>query len=433
MSRLRTGASILRYAMQDGYVPEDRRFNLPMDDERPDEEKRKRLDTPAGRRKSLRLLRPAELKARPDPPSLIKGLLYQGQFSTVFGPPNVGKTFVVLDMGLHVATGRDWRGRKCKRGLVVYVALEGVGGIRKRFEAWCLYHGIACEEIPIVFGEGALNLREDKKALATLVADALAEAKHYDVRLAMIIIDTLARAMSGGDENTPGDMGALIAGADEIRTHTGAHVCLVHHVGKDAARGPRGHSSLEGALDTMIAIGEKEGHKFATVTKQKDGEVDGRWSFALERVALDRRDEDGEAITSAIAVPISRHVEMEDETLTPRQRLALIALRRVILERFESDLRGDEEHGSKRSAITVADWQAELRNTGWPPPSERGRRSPRTNGGQSQQQAEKRDGQTADNSRTNESFEREFRRLRQSLVEKGLIAIEGDFVSLTKS
>lgn len=428
MRRLRTGASILRYAVRDGYVPEDRRHEIEMDDERPDQDGR----AGPSKRGGLRLLRPSDLKARPDPPSLVKGLLFQGQFSTLFGPPNVGKTFVALDIALHVATGRDWRGRTSKHGLVVYVALEGVGGIRKRFEAWCLHHDLSPEDIPIVFGEGALNLREDKRALATLVSDALAEAKHYEMPLVMIVIDTLARAMSGGDENSPADMGALIRGADEIRMQTGAHLCLVHHVGKDASRGPRGHSSLEGASDTMISIAEKDHRKFATVTKQKDGEVEGSWSFALERVTLNRKDDDGEVITSAVAVPPSVPFDFQDENLNSRQEQALAVLRQLILERFEADLREDAVGASNRGGISIAHWNAELRNSGWPPPSDRGRRPMRTSDGQLRQGENERGGQAADNSRTNESFERECRRMRQALVRKGIIAIDGDFVSLAK-
>ncbi len=48
---------------------------------------------------------------------LVKGLLDQGALSVLYGPSNVGKTFVALDLALHVATGLPWSGMgtaKCR-------------------------------------------------------------------------------------------------------------------------------------------------------------------------------------------------------------------------------------------------------------------------------------------------------------------------------
>ena len=45
----------------------------------------------------------------------------------------------------------------------------------------------------------------------------------------LIIFDTLARCMVGGDENSPLDMGRAVAAADRVRVETGAAVLLVHH------------------------------------------------------------------------------------------------------------------------------------------------------------------------------------------------------------
>lgn len=80
--------------------------------------------------------------------------------------------------------------------------------------------------------------------------------------------------------------------------------------------------------------GKRENRKYATVTKQKDGEVEGFWRFTLERVALDRKDDDGEVVTSAVAVPGLDAIEFEDASITPRQHLALY-LKRLTLERFD--------------------------------------------------------------------------------------------------
>jgi hypothetical protein len=77
-------------------------------------------------------------------------------------------------------------------------------------------------------------------------------AARYPIRL--VVVDTLSRAMAGGNENAPDDMSAFIRNIDRIRQETGAHVLIVHHCGKDAAKGARGHSCLRAATDTKIEL-----------------------------------------------------------------------------------------------------------------------------------------------------------------------------------
>jgi hypothetical protein len=116
-----------------------------------------------------------------------------------------------------------------------------------------------------------------------------------------VIIDTLARAMAGGDENKGTDMTLAVAAMDAIRAATGAHVALVHHCGKDEARGARGHSSLRAAVDTEIELSRNDGEGISTVrvTKQRDLPPGDPMPFSLRAVELgtNRR---GRPITSCI-------------------------------------------------------------------------------------------------------------------------------------
>jgi hypothetical protein len=63
---------------------------------------------------------------------LIKGLMPSRGLCTVFGEPGCGKSFLTLDMVLHIAAGREYAGRKTKQARVVYIAAEGQGGFRNR-------------------------------------------------------------------------------------------------------------------------------------------------------------------------------------------------------------------------------------------------------------------------------------------------------------
>jgi hypothetical protein len=59
-----------------------------------------------------------------------------------------------------------------------------------------------------------------------------------------LILDTLSRALAGGDENSSVDMGRLIARCDAVREMLGCTLEYVHHSGKDKSRGARGWSGL---------------------------------------------------------------------------------------------------------------------------------------------------------------------------------------------
>src|SRR5690606_31290231 len=115
--------------------------------------------------------------------------------------------------------------------------------------------------------------------------------------------DTLAQAGGGIDENSSEGMGQMIEIFQELQRNLGGVVNVVHHTGKDASRGMRGHSSLRGALDFAIECRRVDGaDKYRAqlvLDKVKDGE-DGRViDFSMERVFLGQ-DEDGDDVTSLV-------------------------------------------------------------------------------------------------------------------------------------
>ena len=73
--------------------------------------------------------------------ALVKGVLHPGETCMIYGDSTAGKTFVGIDLGWHIALGRDWHGRRAKRAPVLYCALEGVEGFKKRMLAAGKEHG----------------------------------------------------------------------------------------------------------------------------------------------------------------------------------------------------------------------------------------------------------------------------------------------------
>lgn len=228
---------------------------------------------------------------------IVKGLIGPNTLVAVIGASGSGKTFFSTDLAMHIAASKPWRGKPVRGGLVIYAALEGAMSAENRFCA-ARDKGDFPAGVPLCMTPEPINLRkaEDVLELATF---AKRMAGEHGVDPAAIFIDTVNRAIAGGDENSSEDMGALVKGADTLRDATGAAVILVHHTGKDEGRGARGHSSLKAALDTEIEVSDGEQGHIATITKQRDLPIGDRLGFTLEVVELGV-DEEGDPVTTCI-------------------------------------------------------------------------------------------------------------------------------------
>lgn len=222
-------------------------------------------------------------------PPLIKGLIDQGTMSVLYGDSNVGKTFVAMDMAYHISTGRPYAGMRTEHALVVYVASEGGRGAKRRLAA--LRDKFGPERSAPLFKllPSAVDLRRPDIDLNPFIADLKAIGRP----IGLIVIDTLSRALAGGDENSSVDMGALVKHFDAVRSATSSHLMIVHHTGKDRAKGARGHTLLRAATDTEIEVAEG----VISVTKQRD--LDKAWTAAFElEVRRVGADADGDPVTS---------------------------------------------------------------------------------------------------------------------------------------
>lgn len=264
---------------------------------------------------SFPIVRADEISGIHEAADFVEGLLTEGGASVVYGASNVGKSFWILDLAAHVAAGNSWRyDVEVDQGAVVYVALEGCAGIRNRMEAMKA-NGRLPDGAPLFLCFSPVSLLE--KGHAGMLAESVKQAASLsNLPCKLVVIDTMARAMAGGNENAGEDMGAAVASIDAVRAATGAHVAVVHHTGKNEAMGARGHSSLRAAVDTEIEVFRPENEKISTVrvTKQRDLEPRDPMPFQLQQVTLgtNRR---GKAITSCV-------VKHEDEMMASAPKTA---------------------------------------------------------------------------------------------------------------
>jgi hypothetical protein len=230
---------------------------------------------------------------------LIKRLLPAIGQAVVYGHPNCGKSFLAMDMGFHVALGRDWHGRRTKAGLVIYVGAEGLAGLRNRVVAFRRENDV--DDMPFSLVPTPIDMQAPDADVKRVIATIEQEAAHYDLPIAMVVLDTLSKTFGAGKENTD-DMAIYVSNCGRVAAQFECCVLVVHHRPKDAeSEEPRGHSSLKGGVDTVILV-EAGSTKSARVTKQRDGELGETMLFKLKSVGLGN-DEDGEIVTSCVVQP----------------------------------------------------------------------------------------------------------------------------------
>jgi hypothetical protein len=237
---------------------------------------------------------------------LIKHWLQADALIMVHGPSGAGKTFLVIDWCMRIATGTsDWIDSRVKPGGVVYLAGEGYTGLSQRLQAWAVHNGTTEKNEDMVMSRSGCDL-DSPEGLANVIR----QIRGSGIKPSIIVVDTLHRFMRG-DENTAKDAGAMIANCDALKQEFGCSVLLVHHTGNaaEAQHRARGSSAWRGALDVEIGVQPPpaelgaDGGIVVSLLKMRDADPVPPVCVKLQRIDLPGRvDEDGEQVTSAVLV-----------------------------------------------------------------------------------------------------------------------------------
>lgn len=244
----------------------------------------------------------------------IKGVIPKADLIVLYGASGSGKSFVALDMAAAIAQGVPWQGHRVNKANAVIIAAEGAGGVGKRIRAYCKRHGINEADFDI----GVINVPPDvikdvdiaelAKALKAVAAD-------------IFVIDTFAQVTPGKNENSSEDMGRALGNIRTLTQVTGATALIVHHAGKDAARGARGWSGIRAAADAELEVSANDSGRLLKITKMKDGDDNLAWGFHLNVIDLGV-DFDGDPETSCVVeyVPAPQRKNKSDGPTGARQR-----------------------------------------------------------------------------------------------------------------
>jgi KaiC/GvpD/RAD55 family RecA-like ATPase len=248
------------------------------------------------------------------PNELVEGLITIGSTVVVYGDSNSGKTFWALSVAAAISMGTTCYGRKTDPGLVVYLASESPTSIRSRVQAIKKHYSDNLENLVIV--QAPVNFYQgdgDANDVIELVRK-IEEIKGQAVRL--IIPDTLARISAGANENSGEDMGPVMSRFDVVAAATRACIMIIHHNGKDAAKGSRGWSGIRAHIDTEIEVTEKDGVRSVTVTKQRELPSKGEAIYFKLHVIEMGTTKFGKPATTCVAIP-----DDESQEQTPHKPL----------------------------------------------------------------------------------------------------------------
>ena len=276
---------------------------------------------PAKPERRYKLLGADELRNLPPLAWRVRGVLPAVGLAALYGPSASGKSFLAFDLAASIAEGRRWFDCRVEAAPVVYAALEGEAGFKLRAQAWEVSRGRALPDgLRMMLQPFKLTDPLDVADLAAVVPAG-----------AVVVLDTLNRAAPTADENSSRDMGEILEAAKLLQMLTGGLVVLVHHTGKNAAAGLRGHSSLFAAMDAAIEVSREGERREWKVAKSKDG-MDGEacpFKLAVEVLGIEPT---GESITSCV---VERDTAAQDVRTVKlpqggNQRVVLDALRDLL-------------------------------------------------------------------------------------------------------
>jgi hypothetical protein len=122
----------------------------------------------------LEIIKFCDAESRLEGRPLVKGILEHEQTSMMVGPTGCGKTFLALDLGLHIAAGLEWFGRKVDKGAVVYLATEAGRGIVNRIAAFKMAHRLGDDDLPFAAVTSPIDLCHDSGDVDRII-DAISE------------------------------------------------------------------------------------------------------------------------------------------------------------------------------------------------------------------------------------------------------------------
>lgn len=279
---------------------------------------------------------------------LVDDLITMPAIIGVYGTTGHGKSFVVVDMACHIASGKAYNGYSVKQGGVLYVAAEDSGGIERRIAAWIKTN-------PAHPLNESLQLIAEPCLLPSQTQDLIdCIASVPDLRL--VVLDTLNLTMEGNENDTT-DMTAYMRAAKAIsQSYPDLCVLIVHHAGKSGQDFARGSVAFKANLDVEFCVRMDAGIVTISNTKIKNATEAKPLAFSFSSVKLDNwTKESGEHIESAVLVATDAPVSNRVLKVTGTNQQRAITVLMALTQYQQNNLTYAGYEGSE--GVLYADWE----------------------------------------------------------------------------
>ncbi len=209
---------------------------------------------------------------------IANGLIPQGVFTVIIGPPFVGKSTTVRNGSVAILTDQTWLGRETKKVPVIYATFEGSkASIRDHFTLMDLpreapllvYRGPKLDR-PFAWLESRINMMKERTGCETGVA----------------FVDTLLKFIPPVKDGSYETMSPALQPILDLAEATGWAIVGIHHSGKGRtfSKGEEslGSQAITGAADQIISIGWKD-EKVWFYTMSRDGEQSDLTEIVFDR------------------------------------------------------------------------------------------------------------------------------------------------------
>jgi 5S rRNA maturation endonuclease (ribonuclease M5) len=276
---------------------------------------------------------------------LLEGVLPAGGLGLLAAKPKTGKSTLARCLALAVARGESFLNRPTLQGAVIYLALEEKRSeVRGHFRAM----GASGEEEILIHAAHA-----PADAVPAITAEMKAQ------KPVLLIIDPLLRFTRVKDGNDYAQVTAALEPILILARESGAHVLLVHHLGKGERAEPTdgilGSTALFAAVDTALVMRRTE--KYRTLqSRQRYGEdlTETVLTFDPERRNLSLGAERSDADALAVSEEILKFLESATdgktepeitEAVEGKTRVVRRALRQLV-EQGNVSREGEGKRGS---------------------------------------------------------------------------------------
>lgn len=233
----------------------------------------------------------------------LPGIVPKKSFGVVYGESGIGKSFYALDLALQLAGQHT----------VLYMIGEGEQGYAQRVLAWEHHHHRQAPNIH--YCAGAVRLLDGEDYHTFL--DALEPLKPE-----IVFIDTMARSMTGSDENSARDVGMFVEACDHIKRRFDCTVVIIHHTNKAGVQ-ERGSGALRGASDFIIRLYDEDGLIGVECSKSKDAQP---FKTHFKRLLPQLVTMQDKTVETAVIVDAEQITQTIDDPLTRNQHKVLEAM-----------------------------------------------------------------------------------------------------------